>query len=254
MCRLLGVVSTEPAALTQTLEGDLQAFAELSALHCDGWGHAYWHGAGLTVTKAPEAAQDSDGFWRSVGYADTDAALLHLRMASPGMRKDAHNTHPFEARGMAFAHNGYFTPLERINPLLHEVGAHQPKGSTDSERFFALVLAAMDDSDPVEALWTAARQICERADVVYALNALLLTPEALYALECWSEDAPPRPEAGEASYKLYFRTTDGHVTVASDGWEPLTSDWEQVGNGNILEVRRGDASARVHEVAEALLA
>lgn len=255
MCRLLGAVSTVHAPLTHTLEEDLKAFAGLSALHCDGWGHAYWHGSTLTVTKAAEPAKDSDRFWRSVGHADTDAALLHLRMASPGMATDVLNTHPFEAGGVAFAHNGYFRPLDWVEPLLREVGAHQPQGSTDSERFFALVLAAMEHNDPVEALWTAARQIREHAEEIYSLNALLLTAEALYAFECWSADAPPRPEAGEASYKLYYRTTDDHVTVASDGWEPITSpDWVQVGNGNVLEVRRGDADARVHEVADSLLA
>lgn len=249
MCRLLGAVSAEPAPLTRTLDGDLRAFAELSSLHCDGWGHAYWHGSGLTVAKAAEAARDSEGFWRSVGYADTDAALLHLRMASPGMATDPLNTHPFEVGGVAFAHNGYFAPLEPIDALLRELGAHQPQGGTDSERFLALVLAAMADRDPVEALWSAAERIREHAEVVYALNALLLTDEALYAFECWSPDAPPRPEAGEASYKLHYRATADMVTVASDGWQAMTPDWTHLGNGNVLEVRRGDLAARVHEQA-----
>lgn len=253
MCRLLGAVSARPASLAETLDADLHAFAELSALHCDGWGHAYLHGRDLTVVKAPEAALDSEQFWRSVGRASTDAALLHLRMASPGLAVDGLSTHPFERDGVAFAHNGFAGTPAVLDHLVREYDAPRARGTTDSERYFSLVLAGMRDRSPAEALWWAAERISERADDVTALNALLLTDQALYAFECWSPDAPPRPEAGEASYQLFARVTPELVTVASDGWE-ATSGWEPVGNGNVLEIRRGDLATTVHEARASLLA
>lgn len=253
MCRLLGAVSAAPAPLTTSLDADLHAFTELSELHCDGWGHAYVHGHDLTVVKAAGAATESSTFWQSVGRAHTDAALLHLRMASPGMAIDGLSTHPFECDGVAFAHNGFAGQPPVLDTLLKEYDAPRPRGGTDSERYFGLVLAGLREHSPAEALWWAAERICERADDVYALNALLLTDDALYAFECWSADAPPRPEAGEASYQLFHRVTPDVVTVASDGWE-ATAGWLPVGNGNVLEVRRGDLATTVHQARTSLLA
>jgi predicted glutamine amidotransferase len=247
MCRLLGVVSRAPAPLTETLSRDLEPFAALSSIHCDGWGMAYWDGDDdLVVAKSPEAALGSEDFWTSAKQADTDAAVLHLRKASTGMTPNPLNTHPFVAGSVAFAHNGYFAPLAAVEGELEQVGGRVPEGDTDSERYFGLVLAAMRDVGPVEALQSTARRIAAAADELVSLNALVLTQQALYAFAFWDATAPPSIESGTASYELMFRVAPDAVTVASDGWEPPGPQWERIYNGMVLEVSREDLRVTVH--------
>jgi predicted glutamine amidotransferase len=247
MCRLLGVVSRAPAPLTETLAADLHPFAELSSIHCDGWGMSYWdRDDDLVVEKSPEAALGSEDFWGAAKAADTDAAVLHLRKASAGMTPNPLNTHPFVAGSVAFAHNGFFSPLAPVEAELLARDGRQPEGDTDSERYFGLVLAAMRDVGPVEALQSTARLIAGTSDQLVSLNALLLTHRALYAFAFWDPSVPPSPEAGTATYELMFRVDPGAVTVASDGWEPPGRSWERLTNGMVLEVGREDLRVTVH--------
>ena len=247
MCRLLGVVSRAPAPLTETLSEDLGPFAALSSVHCDGWGLAHWnHDDDLVVAKSPEAALDSAQFRTATAAADTDAAILHLRKASAGMAPTASNTHPFAAGSVAFAHNGFFTPVESVEAEVRARGGRAPEGDTDSERYFGLVLATMRDLSPVDALQASAKQIAATSDQLVSLNALLLTQQALYAFAFWDETVPRVPEAGTATYELMFRVGPSAVTVASDGWEPLGARWERISNGTVLEVRRHDLRVTVH--------
>ncbi|HET7357976.1 MAG TPA: class II glutamine amidotransferase [Nocardioidaceae bacterium] len=247
MCRLLGVVSHTAAPLTDTLSSDLEPFAALSSIHCDGWGMAYWDAHDdLVVAKAPEAARGSEKFWTAAKEASTDAAVLHLRRASEGMVPDERNTHPFAAGSVAFAHNGFFSPSTKVEGELLQRGGRPPEGDTDSERYFGMVLAAMHDEGPVQALHSTAERIRQLSDQLVSLNALLLTQQALYAFAYWDETAPPRPEAGTATYELMFRVSEDAVTVASDGWEPLGPRWERISNGMVLEVSRQDLRVMVH--------
>ena len=247
MCRLLGMVSRTPAPLTHTLAADLEPFAALSSVHCDGWGMAYWdRDDDLVVAKASEAARDSADFWASAKQADTDAAVLHLRKASAGMTPNPANTHPFVAGSVAFAHNGYFNPVHRIEADLRTRGGRAPEGDTDSERYFGLVLANMRDVGPVQALQATVRRIAEASDELVSLNAMLLTHRALYAFAFWDETVPPSPEAGTATYELMFRVGPDAVTVASDGWEPTGPQWERIHNRTVLEISRDDLRVTVH--------
>ncbi|MGN6130176.1 MAG: class II glutamine amidotransferase [Nocardioidaceae bacterium] len=247
MCRLLGVVSRDAAPLTDTLSSDLEPFAALSSIHCDGWGMAYWDADDdLVVDKAPEAARGSERFWTAAKEASTDAAVLHLRRASEGMVPEERNTHPFAAGSVAFAHNGFFSPAARVEHEMLQRGGRPPQGDTDSERYFGMVLAAMHDESPVQALQSTAERITKLSDELVSLNALLLTQQALYAFSYWDETVPPRPEAGTATYELMFRVNDDAVTVASDGWEPLGPRWERISNGMVLEVSREDLRVRLH--------
>lgn len=247
MCRLLGVVSHTAAPLTDTLSSDLEPFAALSSIHCDGWGMAYWDAHDdLVVAKAPEAARGSEKFWTAAKEACTDAAVLHLRKASEGMVPDERNTHPFVAGSVAFAHNGFFSPSAKVEAELLQRGGRPPQGDTDSERYFGMVLAAMHDEGPVQALQSTAERIRQLSDELVSLNALLLTQQALYAFAYWDETMPPRPEAGTATYELMFRVGEDAVTVASDGWEPLGPRWERISNGMVLEVSRQDLRVMLH--------
>ena len=247
MCRLLGVLSAAPENLAEQLGADLGRFAALSETHCDGWGMAYWNSDDqLIVAKHPEPAQGSERFHAAVEAARTDAALLHLRKASKNMANVVDNTHPFVAGGLAFAHNGYLSPLSALDELVAEVGGAPSVGGTDTERYFNVVLAKLRDSGPVQALRQAADLIADAAEVV-SLNCLLLTPDALYASARYDEKVVLARGEELANYELRYRVTPGHVTVASSGW-PQPAPWAPLRNGEILEVRRRDLRTSVDSV------
>ena len=247
MCRLLGVVSlTPPRRLAELLDGELEPFAALSSVHCDGWGIAHWDEAeSLVIDKAPEAAQDSHAFRVAVDGARTQAALLHLRKASVDMANTAANTHPFAAGSVAFAHNGYFSPRAAGDALLAESSGRPCAGDTDSERYFALVLAEMRHHGPVHALARAAARISAAATVV-SLNALMLTHQALYAFACYDEGVIAAQGGDIDSYVLRFRPGRDDVIVASNGWDQPAPRWEVIENGSILEIRRDDLRTTMH--------
>jgi predicted glutamine amidotransferase len=245
MCRLLGVVSaTPPRALPELLDGELEPFAALSSVHCDGWGIAHWNDTDdLVVDKAPEAASGSAGFATAAAKARTQAAILHLRKASAGMPTTKANTHPFAAGSVAFAHNGFFSPREKIDAMLDGRGC---EGDTDSERYFALVLAEMRHGGPVPALARAASRIAAATEVI-SLNAMLLTHQALYTFAYYDEKViAATPGEDLDSYVLRFRPGPDDVIVASNGWDQPAPQWEVLGNGAILEVSRADLRTTVH--------
>lgn len=257
MCRLLGVISVTPGDLPGQLGADLSRFAELSETHCDGWGIAYWNAEDDLVTaKHPEPAQGSDRFHAAVAAARTDAALLHLRKASKNMANLMDNTHPFIAGDLAFAHNGYLSPLSALDELVNKVGARPSVGGTDSERYFNLVLASLpgdgadqngaDQDGAVQALHQAAELIADAAEVV-SLNCLLLTRDALYASARYDEKVVLARGEELANYELRYRITPHHVAVASSGWSQ-PAPWAPLRNGEILEVRRRDLRTSVHSL------
>jgi predicted glutamine amidotransferase len=267
MCRLLGVVTSRPAPLAGLLAGDLDPFRALADEHCDGWGIAHHppdHPADHSATgvgpkgapvvrRSPRHALDGTAFTDAVAGTETAAALLHLRKASAGMAVTEANTHPFAADGVALAHNGFFTPRAAVDALLPDAGAGCA-GDTDSERYFALVRARLA-ADPGRlpphlALRDAAAAISGVAQVE-SLNALLLTPDALYAYARYEPQVVAARNGDAHSYGMAYRvdhTVDGawRVVVASNGWEQPSPAWRRLPNGSVLEATRGGV-VRVHD-------
>jgi predicted glutamine amidotransferase len=156
------------------------------------------------------------------------------------------NTHPFVAGSVAFAHNGYLSPLSVLDELVTEVGGRPSEGDTDSERYFSLVLAALRDTGPVQALHQAATQIADAAEVV-SLNCLLLTHDALYASARYDEKVIAAEHGDLDPYELKYRVSADSVTVASSGWAQ-PAPWTPLVNGQILEIRRRDLRTSVHSL------
>jgi predicted glutamine amidotransferase len=247
MCRLLGVVTARPRLLTDSLAEELGPFTELSTVHCDGWGIAAWSpGDDLVVHREATAAGLEPSLTALCGRTETDAALLHMRKASDGIPVTPANTHPFSVGSIAFAHNGFFPPTAAVDELLASLDAEPVVGDTDSERYFRLVGALLRTHDPAAALHRAAALLAERVEVV-ALNALMLTHQALYAFASYDEAAEPDLEAD--SYQLRFRVTDGIVRVTSTGYPQPHPTWERLPNNAILEINRTTLDVTVHRPA-----
>ncbi|MEV6480262.1 class II glutamine amidotransferase [Streptomyces sp. NPDC051576] len=252
MCRLLGVVTRAPVPLATALDELAVPFAELSHEHHDGWGIAAWTGqaAGPRIVKDTAPAAGS-GLWdETLTGPPADAALLHLRLASPGLPVAPGNTHPFTAGTFAFAHNGFFAPYDALDELIDADLLAGAAGDTDSERYFLRVLTLLRDADPVDALARAAADVRARASYA-SLNCLLLTEQALYAYADEDPASEPSRRRGPDFFRLRYRidADGGRVVVASSGLPQPEGEWSVLPYRQILEIRRSSLRVSVHRVA-----
>jgi predicted glutamine amidotransferase len=169
--------------------------------------------------------------------------MVHLRRATLGLPVRMQNTHPFTDGRLAFAHNGSIFPPPALDALLSPAAHALRTGDTDSERYFLAVLSRLEaGATPAAALRQAVAGIAATASYT-SLNCLLLTPEELYAV-CFFDPAGHADEAPDY-YHLRYRMADDAVVVSSSGWG---RGWRDVGNGELLRVRRGTLEVTVESL------
>jgi predicted glutamine amidotransferase len=251
MCRLLGYCSRGSASVAEVLGRDeLADFTRLSAYHRDGWGMAWYQGGRPHGEKSPLRAADDQRYHQLTERSLGDLGLVHLRRATPGLPIQATNSHPFCHGVVMMAHNGAIGPQARLGELLPPAWESQLTGSTDSERYFLYAMSRLQerDGDMVAAL----ADTCEHIDRLFSassLNALFLTPDALYAV-CWYD--PASIPAGAAAqlgssgpperyFDLAYLQTPSSVAVASSGWPQ--PGWTWLPNRHVLVVDRATLTA-----------
>jgi predicted glutamine amidotransferase len=245
MCRFLGVVAAQQAPLAELLAAELEPFIELAREHEDGWGISYLDSRGRVATaKEPVSALESMIFGPLMERVISNAAILHLRLGSPGLVATPANTHPFGSVHCGFAHNGHFTPASALDETLGESLA-MVKGGTDSERFYLAVRRRIDAGiAPAAAIAAAGADIRALASW-NSTNCLLLMPGALYA----SADHNPRSEVigrrGRDYFDIRCLTEPGRVVVASTGWPQQAGRWERLPDRRVLEIGL-DLTATLH--------
>jgi predicted glutamine amidotransferase len=245
MCRLLAFASMAPTTPRELVGDDLRSFVSLSQEHRDGWGMAWYEGDGeLNLAKDVEAAHGSDLLDKLSGTTEAQAMVLHLRRASPGLSIVLENTHPFTAGQTAFAHNGWIRPIPELEDLLDPEVRHGLRGTTDSERYFRLLLAAMERTGDVErALPPLLERL--RGEFRYtALNFVLLTEGRLYAVCDYSVEAVERRGDPEY-YTLGYKVAADAVVVGSSGCWGERPAWKTLVNHQALVVDRGSLQTTV---------
>jgi predicted glutamine amidotransferase len=243
MCRLLGYVSRLPMSAGEAVGTDeVRAFADLARVHCDGWGAAWVErpGAAPHVRTSERSAERDPAFAdQHVGHTAV-AGLLHLRWATLGLQVSPENTHPFLADGVAFAHNGSI-PADAFTDLLEPAYRAGLRGTTDSERYFALVRQfRATDGNLSGAVRRAVTALALRAPRA-SLNALLLDATSLIAVHASAHSTlhPDDTELCRAAnlpqdhlddyFALRIRRTAEGVQIGSTGfgqvgWTPLPPD------------------------------
>lgn len=249
MCRLIGAVARRPRPMRDLFADDLKPFLALADEHSDGWGAAVRvPGGAVQLVKEPERALGGPLLNSVLDLSSSDAALLHLRMASPGLPVDPANTHPFGDRDMAFAHNGDFTPVDILDEIIGPDLLATARGTTDSERFHLAVRRRTEDGlHPVKALMQAADDIRCAAGRFASLNCLLLTPGALYAYTEHDPHSEVIGRRGSGYFGLHHRTTeDGRAVVASTGWPQPSPEWAPLPERHVLQLTPGTLDLTVH--------
>lgn len=248
MCRLLGYCSSREASLEDLIGADgLRQFTGLCALHGDGWGMAWYEGAEPIIRKSPIRADAESEYDKLAHEPLADLGLVHLRWATPGLGVTERNSHPFRYGQYVFAHNGAIHPQNRLPEMLPAQWERQLAGTTDSERYFLLVMSrlASHGGDMVAAIADATADIDTRFEP-NSLNALLLSPAKLYAISWYHRDRVPeaklrasgydRPDEIAAYFDLAYRASDSAVVVASSGWPQ--PGWTPVPNRHVLVTDR----------------
>jgi glutamine amidotransferase len=127
--------------------------------HHDGWGIAFFEGAGVRHFVDHQAAVESPIAELIKRYPiKSKNVIAHIRKATQG-QVALENCHPFVremwGRYWVFAHNG---DLKEFAPALH--GSFRPVGNTDSELAFCYIMqelrARFGDSAPAQEDFSAA--------------------------------------------------------------------------------------------------
>jgi predicted glutamine amidotransferase len=263
MCRLLGVVSTTPIAVADAVGDDvLKDFVALTKVHRDGWGVATvgHRGEDPEVQVSAGTALDDRAFGAATHDVRSAATVVHLRWATSGLAVEPQNSHPFVADGLAMAHNGSIKPMGPLNDLLDPAMAATLKGTTDSERYFAVIRQYRRNTTTLaEAVRLAVAQLRQLYPEA-SLNALVLGEDQLIVVHAHArsrlvdEDIEEITAAELPAEHLedYFalrvaRPDDGTLVIGSTGFGNLA--WEPLPPESVTAVSMRDLSTTLHPLA-----
>lgn len=241
MCRLLGYVAKSPTTFPEVVGEHFSEFVKLSSLHCDGWGVA--NGDGQCNTEIT-AARESENFQEILASARSEAGLLHLRWASPGIPVDPSNNHPFTFEGLSFIHNGSLHPYDGLDSLLEGRYKAEIKSESDSHRFFMLLAQSIATAGLEGGILDAIKTI--RSHVTYAsLNSMLLSDEYFVMIN-EHDPANKPPMLTDEYYEIRYRADSESVVFGSSGWNQ--DGWTLLENHKILIIKRDDLTMRILEI------
>jgi len=184
MCQLLGMNCNVPTDIVFSFTGFVTRGGRTD-VHADGWGIAFFEGAGVRHFVDYEAAVASPIADLIKRYPiKSKNVIAHIRKATQG-RIALENCHPFMrelwGRYWVFAHNG---DLKDFAPPLND--AFHCVGNTDSEWAFCYLLQELrrrfgDTPPDLSALTAALRELCGVIAAHGTFNMMLSDGAALFA-------------------------------------------------------------------------
>jgi glutamine amidotransferase len=215
--------------------------------HHDGWGIAFFEGAGVRHFVDHQAAVDSPIAELIKRYPiKSTNVIAHIRKATQGQIA-LENCHPFVrelwGRYWVFAHNG---DLKDFAPRLD--GAFRPVGNTDSELAFCYLLQELrrrfcDTPPPLPALRAAIDELAREIAAYGTFNMMLSDGSALFAhcstKLCYIVRQHPFAAAHLADEDLsvdFSTVTTPRDRVAIIVTEPLTKNehWTEFAPGELM--------------------
>ncbi|WP_338845513.1 class II glutamine amidotransferase [Massilia sp. W12] len=247
MCQLLGMNCNNPTDIVFSFCGLLPRSGKTDH-HGDGWGIAFFEGAGVRhfVDRDPAMSSPLADFVKSWPIKSQNV-IAHIRKATQG-EVTLENCHPFVrelwGRYWVFAHNGC---LKDFQPVFD--GPYRPVGTTDSERAFCLLLQNLRrefaDTRPAPAVLSAfLRAQCAQLAQFGAFNMMLSDGQSLYVhcstnLHYIVRRHPfSRAQLADEDLQIDFAAvTQESDQVAVIATTPLTRDeiWCQMSPGQFLQ-------------------
>jgi predicted glutamine amidotransferase len=184
MCQLLGMNCNVPTDIVFSFTGFAMRGGHTDTHH-DGWGIAFFEGAGVRHFVDHQAAIASPVAELIKRYPiKSKNVIAHIRKATQG-HVALENCHPFVrelwGRYWVFAHNG---DLKQFHPTLN--GAFRPVGTTDSELAFCFILQELrarfgDVAPALPQLREALDELVHAIAAHGAFNLMLSDGTALFA-------------------------------------------------------------------------
>jgi predicted glutamine amidotransferase len=245
MCQLLGMNCNVPTDIVFSFTGFAMRGGHTDTHH-DGWGIAFFEGAGVRLFVDHQAAVASPVAELIKRYPiKSKNVIAHIRKATQG-QVALENCHPFVrelwGRYWVFAHNG---DLKEFAPVL--TGAFRPVGTTDSELAFCFLLQELRArfGDVAPALGPLRAAIAELVQSVAAhgtFNMMLSSGSALFAhcstRLCYVVRQYPFPTAQLSDEDVsvdFSQVTTPDDRVAVIVTEPLTTNetWTEFAPGEL---------------------
>jgi glutamine amidotransferase len=249
MCRLFGMLATEPVTAQFWLLGATDSVVDQSYRNPDGTGLAHYMGPRPVVEKHPIAAHEDREFAADARSAHSHLFVAHVRHATRGEPRPE-NTQPFSRDKLVFAHNGTIDGLE---DLPESLGLFL--GETDSERYLALLHHHIREArDTITGIQKTIDWIKENCTYT-SLNFLLADGDSLYALRLPGKEGlfVRHLEAEEELRCLssYGTRTEGQVPqgailFASERIDPAPS-WRELEPGTLTVADR-DLQLKPHHI------
>lgn len=242
MCRLLGYAASTETTFAEIVGSGFQNFVAMSDEHKDGWGiSAIAKNGEVSRTVDLERAVASSAF-ESIKDRAADSGLLHLRLASKGITVDIKNNHPFVDGTYSFMHNGTIRPVSAVEAFIDPEFADRAQGSTDSERYFYVILSEIKKHGLIDGLRSAVTKISDNCEFT-SINCMLLTPDYLIAACEFNEDDQSEWTVN-SHYELRYRSDGNGVVVSSTGWGH--DDWSVLGNHQVIVIDRQSLNTEIH--------
>ena len=184
MCQLLGMNCNTPTDVTFSFSGFAQR-GGVTDHHSDGWGIAFFEGAGVRHLVDAQSAATSPVADLVRRYPiKSRHVIAHIRKATQGAVA-LENCHPFVrelwGRYWVFAHNG---DLKNFSPSL--TGTFRPVGTTDSEQAFCYLMQSLherfgDSLPSMSLLREAVDELTQEVASHGVFNMMLSDGSALFA-------------------------------------------------------------------------
>lgn len=253
MCQLLGMNANVPTEIRFSFEG-FSRRGGATDHHRDGWGIAFFEGAGARLFIDSRSTVDSPVAELVRNYPIHSLNVIaHIRKATRGPVALV-NTHPFMrelwGRYWVFAHNG---TLKEFSPRLQ--GRYRPVGQTDSELAYCWILESLRrlyprQQPPLTELHGALRDAARELSRFGVFNFLLSNGDVLFAhcsdhLWYLVRKAPfGTAHLVDEDITLDFSTLNApHERIAIIATQPLTDNepWVRFAPGDLKLFHHGDA-------------
>ena len=272
MGRLVGYMANRADRLADALYQERAMVSAHPPTGPSGWGVGFYQGGEMLHKKRPRVEGEPLDWSRVVEGVRSDCVVLHLRQPTVGDFR-SENTHPFRFKSWLFAHSGTIQRFEALRPRLLEslpdFLQRSVRGATDSEVFFHLILAFLNDAgsldspelaegDALSALRSATRLVDRLAAEIGApeagLNCVLTNGRYMFGLRRGANmamvqrqgihDLRPgisEPPGGAASSLRYVMlVSDGYKGEVSLGYRPLD-------NGALVSINH-DLDVAIHSL------
>jgi glutamine amidotransferase len=234
MCRLFGAAASDPIDVRFELLHSDNSILRQSERHDSGWGSAFYHDGEPVIHRFPNAAHADETFDEATA-GRSELIMVHVRRATIG-DLSLDNTHPFSDGPFTYCHNGTILKASELVPLADR----QPRGDTDSERFFNLLMTGFDADDVVGSLRRTVEQVCDTCQFS-ALNFLFCDGKRLYGYRLgiyrlfWLVRAVDLDTDTETHHHVHLeRPHAERVVLMSSEMLDETRAWEELGQDELL--------------------